>query len=333
MEQLLQWVADSLRGVRVWFVVLPWERAVRIRAGRYARLFGPGVHWRVPLLDQQLVFNTRLQVTPFPTLTVTTKDDRTVTAAGLVGLRIIDPLQAMLAIRQPAATCASLAMAAAASYLTGSRFSEVSPEGAERAAHQALERQVPGVLVEFVRIVGLRLREDLPAAPGAVEARHQRGPLPVTGQGQDWLRRARGVTAFSPLGSRVAEIFDAVWHGIYHLDARALGRVRWDDPEMVEFVWSGEELATYDFPKLTGLVVLAHDAMVRLAVMPAAPNRLRLRFHLRQRREGGHVWERHPPIDAAIESWRAVADLRHFELRSEPGQPSDGSPAVQEVRP
>jgi len=153
VNQLLQWLVDTLKGARCWFVVLPWERSVRVRFGKHVRVYGPGWHWRIPLLDHVRTFNNRLRVAQFPSLTVTTLDGRTVTAAGLIGFRITDPLKAMLALQEPEYTCAALAMGQLASVLSRLRFDSVAVGDLESAALAHLEDSAPGITVDFVRLV------------------------------------------------------------------------------------------------------------------------------------------------------------------------------------
>jgi hypothetical protein len=62
-------------------------------------------------------------------------------------------------------------------------------------------------------------------------------------------------------------------------------------------------LATADFDKLSRLVIRAHDAMVRVALIPSGPRRLGFTLHRRFTRDGG-IGERHDTIEAAIEMHR-----------------------------
>lgn len=153
MNQFIQWLADTFRGARFWFVVLPWERAVRVRLGKHARLYEAGWHWRVPFIDDLRTFNNRLRLTSFPSLTVTSKDGKTVTAAGLVGFRITDPLRALMVLQQPEATAAGLAMGEIAKYLSEKPYAECSASEAASAAAGAIANEMPGITVDFVRLV------------------------------------------------------------------------------------------------------------------------------------------------------------------------------------
>ena len=153
MDRLFAWLTDLFKGMRPWLVVLPWERAVRIRLGKHTTLLGSGWHLRIPFLDEVRTVNNRLRLASFPSLTVTSKDGKTITASGLIGFRIQDPLRAMLALQQPEATLGGLVMGEIARYLSERMLAEASAQGAAEVALKALDGQAPGIAIEFVRLV------------------------------------------------------------------------------------------------------------------------------------------------------------------------------------
>lgn len=57
--------------------------------------------------------------------------------------------------------------------------------------------------------------------------------------------------------------------------------------------------ATFDFDRLTRLVVMAHDRCIRVELVPSGPRMLGIVMHKRHSREGG-MQERHPTIETAI---------------------------------
>jgi len=61
-------------------------------------------------------------------------------------------------------------------------------------------------------------------------------------------------------------------------------------------------LATFDGDDLTRLVFLAHEKCIRVQVEQGGPNRLRIAIWRRERE--GCMYERHPTIEQALESWR-----------------------------
>ncbi len=119
-------------------------------------------------------------------------------------------------------------------------------------------------------------------------------------QGARWVE-AQG-KPMSELGRQVAEVLGAVYQGIYHV-SHEVGRTDWSRPDVVEVVLAEYEVATFDAEHLSRLVILCHDACVRLAIRPCMRN-LRLVF-TRRRRDGCTV-ERHPTIEEAIERARKL---------------------------
>jgi hypothetical protein len=64
--------------------------------------------------------------------------------------------------------------------------------------------------------------------------------------------------------------------------------------------------ASFDYSRLTGLVVRAHDEMVRVELIPSGPGRIGFAMWKRHTREGG-ISARHPTIEDAIAMHRPRA--------------------------
>jgi hypothetical protein len=83
-------------------------------------------------------------------------------------------------------------------------------------------------------------------------------------------------------------------------------RVEWGSERHTKFVTSGHGLATWDFNRLTRLVIGAHDECIRLEISPRSFRYLSIEMWPRAGREGGMA-ERHPTIEQAIASYRRAA--------------------------
>jgi len=94
------------------------------------------------------------------------------------------------------------------------------------------------------------------------------------------------------LEAKVERILARAYRGIHHVEGWRRRRPFGDGVSVIV----PDGIATYDLDHLTQLVVGAHVECVRLEVMAGGPRRLKLAFHERTRREGGHVWERHPTM-------------------------------------
>lgn len=83
LKTLLQW----------WFIVEPWEQAVRVRFGKNVRLFEKGTHVRIPFFDAIYVQNTRRRLMSIGSQTLTTTDRKLVTVHSTLGFTIVDVLR------------------------------------------------------------------------------------------------------------------------------------------------------------------------------------------------------------------------------------------------
>ena len=107
----------------------------------------------------------------------------------------------------------------------------------------------------------------------------------------DFTRRAIGL------------LVDGFQTGVYNLPIN-WKRVDWRHGNGVSFVIRSEGLATYDFNKLTRLVIGAHEECIRLEISPHTFSHLKINMWPRKSREG-NMYERHPTIEDAIINFRS----------------------------
>lgn len=101
MNQLIEYLTRLFSSWKFWIVIPPWDRGVRVRLGRNAKLLEPGLHFRVPALDDITLVNTRLRMCTTPTQTLPAHGSRTRCLSITVGYRIMDPRACMLAYSSP----------------------------------------------------------------------------------------------------------------------------------------------------------------------------------------------------------------------------------------
>ena len=120
--------------------------------------------------------------------------------------------------------------------------------------------------------------------------------------GADWLKNdaRRVVSAF---GAKVGDILGQAYCGIYHLDPHQIRAAEWHSKHRIE-IRVGEHLATVHSNALTRMVVLCHDAKIRLEIAPCNMQLLRLIFWCREA-NGQHIYDRHPSMEQAIEDARS----------------------------
>lgn len=155
MGGLFDWIIKLCQGVKVWAVVRPWEKGVRIRLGKTTTLLDAGWHIRIPIIDEVVIINTRLRISSVPCQTITMTDGKTVTIGGMIGFTIVDPLAAMLRLQQPENSCAALAMTALSEYILAHTTDSIDLAEMEMTACQSLDgdETMAGIKFEFVKIV------------------------------------------------------------------------------------------------------------------------------------------------------------------------------------
>lgn len=98
------------------------------------------------------------------------------------------------------------------------------------------------------------------------------------------------------------EFLSQVYFGKHHIPDR--GKLeRWG------YGWKYKDSSTYatfDFDKLTRLVLLAHKYAIRVQIFPCNMQYLNISIHKRERE--GQITERHPTIHQAIQAHNCIED-------------------------
>lgn len=106
---------------------------------------------------------------------------------------------------------------------------------------------------------------------------------------------------------RAFDILGVVGGGIYNAPI-VWDSVHWDDTFLC-LSW-GRSLATRDFQNLTDLVLLAHDAAIRVDISAGMRN-LQIGMHQRMRPPEGRSNKGHPTIEDALASHRLRFPIDH----------------------
>ncbi|RYG37026.1 hypothetical protein EON81_07925 [bacterium] len=109
----------------------------------------------------------------------------------------------------------------------------------------------------------------------------------------------------SDLGVKVAYILSRFTTGLHNVER--VQKTDWSQESYIEYLQYGG-LANVDANKLTTLVVLCHDAKIRVSIEACNMHYLRLLFHQRKNRDGA-LHERCPHIEEAIALIRRGGDM------------------------
>jgi regulator of protease activity HflC (stomatin/prohibitin superfamily) len=150
VTELLSRIMSFFGQFKLLVMIMPWERAARIRLGSRVMLWDPGWHVKLPFVDEVVLLNTRLRVADSGSQTLTTVDGHTLTVGLMIGFRIVDPLAALLKMHHPEASIAALASSAVADAVSTTRK--------ERLSVHVIEGRVAAALadapyaVDFVKV-------------------------------------------------------------------------------------------------------------------------------------------------------------------------------------
>lgn len=132
VEGLLRW----------WVTISPWERGLRVRAGKNVKSLGPGIHAAIPGLDVVHRQTIRLRTLDLGVQNLTTTDRKTLTLSGTVRFRVASLRQLYDSLHHPDETVIDLTMGAIADYVSTHSSDEITPASVQAAASEAtrLER-------------------------------------------------------------------------------------------------------------------------------------------------------------------------------------------------
>jgi len=154
VSSFFQWIIDLVQGLKFWFLVEPWEKAVLVRGGKKTKVVGPGFHWKIPEFDFVYIVNTRLRLAPTTTQIISTKDGKVVTLGVSLGFSISDPLLSLSTYLHPENSLTVLVHNHVADYVAGKETEEISISDLEDSVMVGLKDSDPdnGMTVEFVKV-------------------------------------------------------------------------------------------------------------------------------------------------------------------------------------
>jgi hypothetical protein len=116
-----------------WFVLQPWEQALRVRAGRWVTKYEGGMHWRIPYLDAIFKQNCRLRISDVPQQTITNASNETLTIAGALQYRVEDVTPLYTHLHMAEETLAYTIQSLVADYIAVHKGGECDPHTVQDA--------------------------------------------------------------------------------------------------------------------------------------------------------------------------------------------------------
>lgn len=137
-----------------WIIVMPWEKAVRVRFGKNIKILSEGTHFRIPFFDAIYLQSTRMRVVQMPIQTISTKDNQTLTLTVCAGYSIsnIETLYQKMAM--PESTITNMVMGEISDYIFSRNLLDCKPEDLEKIVMARLNLDDYGISYDYVKVVG-----------------------------------------------------------------------------------------------------------------------------------------------------------------------------------
>lgn len=126
-------LSAALRSASVFALVQPWERGLRTRAGKRARVLAPGLHMKIPVIDRIEVQAVRPRAQFIGEQTLTTRDGFAVVVSSAVQYRVDDIRLLYDALHNAHDTLEQEAAAALADFIAGEARAAFDKKACERA--------------------------------------------------------------------------------------------------------------------------------------------------------------------------------------------------------
>jgi len=129
-----------------WFYILqPWEQALRVRCGKRIQLHGGGLHFKVPYIDYIFKQNTRLRISDVPAQTITTLDGRTITLSGALQYRVADITPLFMKLHMAENTIAQECQGILTEYIAWNEFKVCDPKSVMQHVQTKLNLELYGL--------------------------------------------------------------------------------------------------------------------------------------------------------------------------------------------
>ena len=137
-----------------WVLVMPWERGLRVRCGKWIKELDGGIHFRIPYVDALYVQTTRTRVVDVPLQTIQTKDNKPLSILTVFGYSISDILLVYQTLFHPESTIVNMVMGMVADFVTKHTLEECTPDAVEAYVLDQLDLTEYGFNIEYFKVVG-----------------------------------------------------------------------------------------------------------------------------------------------------------------------------------
>ena len=162
MQALVDLLVAFIKLFRISFITQPWEKAYRVRLGRWDKVYGKGFHWRIPFgIDLVKEWDLRTLVVDIESGSIRTKDNVSLALSGKLRYKINDVRLASTKVRNIRKTVKDLGIAGLANVCNLLDDSSITIGVLEANVVKALEQATAGWGVKIVKFHPIDLSEHI----------------------------------------------------------------------------------------------------------------------------------------------------------------------------
>jgi regulator of protease activity HflC (stomatin/prohibitin superfamily) len=89
-DRLIDLISDWIEKIIPFFIVMEYEEAVVLRFGKFHKVAKPGLHFRIPIVDEFMTNHVVVTTLSLPPQSLYTKDKQNIVVKGVIKYRIAD---------------------------------------------------------------------------------------------------------------------------------------------------------------------------------------------------------------------------------------------------
>lgn len=90
LESLINFIISILDKLLFFWIIKEFDNGVLLRFGKYKKTLKPGIHFKIPLVDEVITHHVVTSLLSIPAQSLTTKDGKQLVVKGIVKYRVED---------------------------------------------------------------------------------------------------------------------------------------------------------------------------------------------------------------------------------------------------
>lgn len=152
MIQIKEFFEYIFNVFKVWVIIQPWEKGIRVRFGKNIKKLESGIYFKIPYFDSVYVKECRLKMLQLPIQTLTSKDNQTITINTCLGYSIADIEKLYNTICHPEGTVSNIAMSEVSEFVSKNDLATINVSVLESNILKALNIYDFGIKLEYFKI-------------------------------------------------------------------------------------------------------------------------------------------------------------------------------------